>query len=99
MCFIVPDYGIGYKWNPQLIDIIVGDTVSWQWLVPTYVTGIGYTVLQTADADSVDYDGTGFRAGPRSAQGRINIYVYLALLDKCDTVLGMGPQLSMCKHA
>ena len=73
MCFfIVTDYGIGYKWNPQLIDIIVGDTVSWQWLVPTYVTGIGYTVLQTADADSVEYDGSGFRAGPRSAQGKKN---------------------------
>ena len=45
----------------------------WQWPVPTYVTGIGYTVLQTADADSVEYDGSGFRAGlPRSAQGKGN---------------------------
>ena len=66
---MIVDYGKGYKWNPQWVELTVGDTVAWEWLVPTYVTGIGYTIQQTADEDSVDYDGEGFIAGPRSAQG------------------------------
>ncbi|XP_071828580.1 fibrocystin-L-like isoform X3 [Apostichopus japonicus] len=56
-------YGVGYQWNPQVLNIQAGDTVAWEWAVPTYVVGIKYTVQQTANADSNTYDGTGFYAG------------------------------------
>ncbi|XP_033119895.1 fibrocystin-L-like [Anneissia japonica] len=67
------DYGVGYKWDPQVLDIIAGDTVMWQWSTPALVESVGFTVQQTADADSVEYDGHGFYAGPRSKSGK---YLY-----------------------
>ena len=66
-----PDYGIGYKWNPQLVEIHAGDIVHWTWSVIDYVSGISYTVQQTADADATSYDGSGFYAGSSSTQGRL----------------------------
>ncbi|KAJ8026005.1 Fibrocystin-L [Holothuria leucospilota] len=66
-------YGVGYEWNPQVLKIRAGDTVNWEWAVPTYVVGIKYTVQQTADSDSVTYDGTGFYAG---AATNIGSYSY-----------------------
>ncbi|XP_071946022.1 fibrocystin-L-like [Antedon mediterranea] len=63
------EYGVGYKWDPQVLKIIAGDTVMWQWSTPALVDSVGYTVQQTADADSVVYDGEGFYAGSRSKSG------------------------------
>ncbi|XP_022097673.1 fibrocystin-L-like isoform X1 [Acanthaster planci] len=62
-------YGIGYKWNPQVLSVTAGDVVVWQWSVQQQVTGIGYAVMQTADADAVMYDGQGFYSGERSSDG------------------------------
>ena len=67
--FFFTDYGSGYKWDPQVADITVGDIVYWKWFVPTYVRGMGYTVQQTANADATGYDGSGFHAGASSTQG------------------------------
>ncbi|XP_071944840.1 fibrocystin-L-like [Antedon mediterranea] len=62
-------YGVGYKWDPQVLKIMAGDTVMWQWSTPALVDSVGYTVQQTADSDSVVYDGEGFYAGSRSKSG------------------------------
>lgn len=71
ICFILfSAYGVGYEWNPQVLKIRAGDTVNWEWAVPTYVVGIKYTVQQTADSDSVTYDGTGFYAGAATNIGK-----------------------------
>ena len=46
--------------------------MAWSWTIDPYVTGIGYAVQQTTDADSVGYDGTGFYSGGRStSSGRL----------------------------
>ncbi|XP_038070546.1 fibrocystin-L-like isoform X1 [Patiria miniata] len=62
-------YGVGYKWDPQVLYITAGDVVVWQWAVQQQVTGIGYAIMQTADADAVMYDGQGFYSGARSSNG------------------------------
>ncbi|XP_038045747.1 fibrocystin-L-like [Patiria miniata] len=62
-------YGLGYKWNPQILTITAGDVVVWQWATPGFVTGVGYSVHQTADGDSVSYDGKGFYSGTTTPEG------------------------------
>uniref|UniRef100_A0ABM0MU86 Fibrocystin-L-like n=1 Tax=Saccoglossus kowalevskii TaxID=10224 RepID=A0ABM0MU86_SACKO len=63
------DYGLGYKWSPQSITIEAGDTVLWEWGIAGYIQGISYGVQQTWDANSVEYDGSGFKTQSRSATG------------------------------
>ncbi|XP_006825958.1 fibrocystin-L-like [Saccoglossus kowalevskii] len=63
------DYGLGYKWSPQSITIEAGDTVLWEWGLPGLIKGITYGVQQTRDANSVEYDGSGFKTQSRSATG------------------------------
>jgi plastocyanin len=57
-----PEYGIGYQWQPQHLTIQVGDTVEWHW------SGSSFTVLrsvvQVANENATEYDGTGFRSEP-----------------------------------
>ncbi len=62
---------MGFKWDPQFLDVQVNDIVSWQWNALGFVNRISYTILQTADADSTSYDGSGFYAGTASADGKI----------------------------
>ncbi|XP_071793632.1 fibrocystin-L-like isoform X1 [Asterias amurensis] len=62
-------YGLGYKWNPNVLTVIAGDIVVWQWAVQKHVSGIGYAVMQTANSDAVNYDGQGFISGARSTEG------------------------------
>ena len=64
-------YGVGYRYDPPEIDIAVGDTVRWWWGVPDAVTGVSFTIQQTASEDDVTYDGIGFHAGPPTAQGML----------------------------
>ncbi|XP_054766411.2 fibrocystin-L-like [Lytechinus pictus] len=69
-------YGIGYKWNPQLVTITAGDSVTWSWTIDPYVNGIGYAVQQTANGDSVGYDGSGFYSGGRSTSSGSYTYQF-----------------------
>lgn len=62
-------YGLGYKWNPNVLTVKAGDIVVWQWAVQKHVSGIGYAVMQTANSDAVNYDGQGFISGARSTEG------------------------------
>ncbi|XP_033119893.1 fibrocystin-L-like [Anneissia japonica] len=63
------EFGVGYKWTSPNLDIMVGDVVNWQWSTPALVKSIGLTIQQTANEDSVEYDGQGFYAGERSKSG------------------------------
>ncbi|XP_072025340.1 fibrocystin-L-like [Amphiura filiformis] len=63
------EFGIGYRWNPDEIGIMVGETVCWWWSVPAAVVGKNFTVYQTACADDDVYDGVGFNAGRPTPKG------------------------------
>ncbi|KAG8441692.1 hypothetical protein GDO86_010757 [Hymenochirus boettgeri] len=55
--------GIGYAWLPARLDILLGDTVVWQWQSQLFVTGVGYRVFSVSDPSSITYDGDTFTSG------------------------------------
>ncbi|KAM4704928.1 fibrocystin-L [Rhinophrynus dorsalis] len=58
-----PVYGTGYAWSPSRLDILVGDTVVWQWKPQAFIIGIGYRVFSVSDPANVTYDGKTFISG------------------------------------
>ncbi|XP_078071648.1 PKHD1 like 1, tandem duplicate 1 [Mustelus asterias] len=55
--------GVGYKWNPSVLDISVGDTVQWQWRAPPLLQGLRYRVFSVTKPGDVSYKGSGFISG------------------------------------
>ncbi|XP_051879473.1 PKHD1 like 1, tandem duplicate 1 [Pristis pectinata] len=55
--------GVGYSWNPSILDILVGDTVHWQWEAPPLVQGLSYRVFSVSGPSEVNYKGKGFMSG------------------------------------
>ncbi|GCB76094.1 hypothetical protein scyTo_0019088, partial [Scyliorhinus torazame] len=55
--------GVGYNWNPSILDIFVGDTVRWQWKAPTLIQGLRYRVFSVSRPSDVNYKGSGFISG------------------------------------
>ncbi|XP_045717230.1 fibrocystin-L [Phyllostomus hastatus] len=63
-------HGLGYAWSPSVLNISVGDTVSWHWRAPPFLRGIGYRVFSVSSPGGVAYDGKGFTNGrEKSASG------------------------------
>ncbi len=68
--FLFSEYGEGYAWNPQTVEISQGDFVKWTWTTPDFVTGIGYTVQETDSPTATVYNSVGFTSGSvKSANG------------------------------
>ncbi|KAF3822699.1 hypothetical protein GH733_008073, partial [Mirounga leonina] len=60
----------GYAWSPSVLNISVGDTVTWHWQAHPFLRGIGYRVFSVSSPGSVIYDGKGFTNGrEKSASG------------------------------
>uniref|UniRef100_UPI00398F2CC2 PKHD1 like 1, tandem duplicate 1 n=1 Tax=Pristiophorus japonicus TaxID=55135 RepID=UPI00398F2CC2 len=55
--------GVGYDWNPSILDIYVGDTVRWQWEAPPLIQGLRYRVFTVYKPSDVTYKGNGFISG------------------------------------
>ncbi|KAM9050154.1 fibrocystin-L [Megaptera novaeangliae] len=53
-------HGLGYAWSPSVLNVSVGDTVTWHWQAHPYLRGIGYRVFSVSSPGSVIYDGKGF---------------------------------------
>ncbi|XP_045037491.2 fibrocystin-L [Desmodus rotundus] len=63
-------HGLGYAWSPSVLNISVGDTVSWRWRAPPFLRGIGYSVFSVSSPGGVAHDGKGFTNGrEKSASG------------------------------
>nr|XP_058131903.1 fibrocystin-L isoform X2 [Dasypus novemcinctus] len=63
-------YGLGYAWSPSVLNVSVGDTVTWHWQAHPFLGGIGYRVFSVSSPGSVIYDGKGFTSGrQKSASG------------------------------
>ncbi|ELK37593.1 Fibrocystin-L [Myotis davidii] len=63
-------HGLGYAWSPSVLNVSVGDTVTWHWQAHPFLTGIGYRVFSVSSPGSVTYDGKGFMNGrEKSASG------------------------------
>nr|XP_010954142.1 fibrocystin-L isoform X1 [Camelus bactrianus] len=63
-------HGLGYAWSPSVLNVSVGDTVTWHWQAHPYLRGIGYRVFSVSSPGSVIYDGKGFTNGrEKSATG------------------------------
>ncbi|XP_058524528.1 fibrocystin-L isoform X1 [Ochotona princeps] len=56
-------HGSGYAWSPSVLNVSVGDTVTWRWQAHPFLKGIGYRVFSVSSAGSVIYDGKGFTNG------------------------------------
>ncbi|XP_074660960.1 fibrocystin-L-like [Tubulanus polymorphus] len=58
-----PDFGVGYKWTPQRLNISTGDKVRWNWQPPQPDVEVEFMVCQTKTiVDEECLDG-GFRSG------------------------------------
>ncbi|TKC41541.1 hypothetical protein EI555_014575, partial [Monodon monoceros] len=67
-------HGLGYAWSPSVLNVSVGDTVTWHWQAHPYLRGIGYRVFSVSSPGSVIYDGKGFtNRREKSASGVINV--------------------------
>ncbi|XP_042639560.1 fibrocystin-L [Orycteropus afer afer] len=55
-----PEHGLGYAWSPSVLNVSVGDTVTWRWQAHPFLRGIGYRVFSVSSPGSVIYDGKGF---------------------------------------
>ncbi|XP_072425699.1 fibrocystin-L-like [Chiloscyllium punctatum] len=55
--------GVGYEWNPSTLDIVVGDTVQWQWQSPPLLQSLRYRVFSVSKPSDVNYKGSGFISG------------------------------------
>ncbi|XP_078395885.1 PKHD1 like 1, tandem duplicate 1 [Cetorhinus maximus] len=55
--------GVGYEWNPPILNIFVGDTVRWQWRAPPLIQGLRYRVFSVTKPSDVSYKGNGFISG------------------------------------
>uniref|UniRef100_A0A8D0SJH6 Fibrocystin-L n=1 Tax=Sus scrofa TaxID=9823 RepID=A0A8D0SJH6_PIG len=53
-------HGLGYAWSPSVLNVSVGDTVTWRWQADPFLRGIGYRVFSVSSPGSVIYDGRGF---------------------------------------
>ncbi|XP_012578380.1 PREDICTED: fibrocystin-L [Condylura cristata] len=63
-------HGLGYAWSPSVLNVSVGDTVTWQWQTHPFLTRIGFRVFSVSSPGSVIYDGKGFTNGrEKSASG------------------------------
>ncbi|KAK1331988.1 LOW QUALITY PROTEIN: hypothetical protein QTO34_007665 [Cnephaeus nilssonii] len=61
---------MGYAWSPSVLNVSVGDTVTWHWQAHPFLRGIGYRVFSVSSPGSVTYDGKGFMNGrEKSASG------------------------------
>ncbi|KAM7075182.1 fibrocystin-L isoform 3-T3 [Molossus nigricans] len=56
-------HGLGYAWSPSVLNVSVGDTVTWYWQAHPFLRGIGYRVFSVSSPASVTYDGKGFMNG------------------------------------
>ncbi|XP_044933989.1 fibrocystin-L [Mustela putorius furo] len=56
-------HGLGYAWSPSVLNVSVGDTVTWHWQAHPFLQGIGYRVFSVSSPGSVIYDGKGFTNG------------------------------------
>ena len=61
------DYGPGYAWSKPLLEINVGDTVTWSWRPPSGINTVVYQVVQVEDENS--FISSGFRSGFATAVG------------------------------
>ena len=65
-----------YAWDPNVLNILVGDIVVFEWEPPPYVSNMFYKVEQTPDLGS-PADGTGFSSGEASISGTIRRSKYM----------------------
>ncbi|XP_076961678.1 fibrocystin-L [Callospermophilus lateralis] len=56
-------HGLGYAWSPSVLNVSVGDTVTWHWQAHPFLRRIGYRVFSVSSPGSVIYDGKGFTNG------------------------------------
>ncbi|XP_049710533.1 fibrocystin-L isoform X3 [Elephas maximus indicus] len=64
------EHGLGYAWSPSVLNVSVGDMVTWRWQAHPFLRGIGYRVFSVSSPGSVIYDGKGFTSGrQKSASG------------------------------
>ncbi|XP_067888793.1 PKHD1 like 1, tandem duplicate 1 [Heterodontus francisci] len=55
--------GVGYNWNPLILDIVEGDTVRWQWEAPPLIENLTFRVFSVSRPSDVTYKGNGFISG------------------------------------
>ncbi|XP_053415184.1 fibrocystin-L isoform X2 [Nycticebus coucang] len=60
-------HGLGYAWSPSVLNVSVGDTVTWRWQTHPFLRGIGYRVFSVSSPGSVIYDGKGFTNGRKKS--------------------------------
>lgn len=51
--FLLPVHGLGYAWSPSVLNVSVGDTVTWRWQADPFLRGIGYRVFSVSSPGSV----------------------------------------------
>lgn len=79
--FLLPVHGLGYAWSPSVLNVSVGDTVTWRWQADPFLRGIGYRVFSVSSPGSVIYDGRGFtNRREKSASGTFLLCAFCIML-------------------
>ena len=63
------EYGRGYAWKPQVLEITAGDTVNWRWVIPDGVRHNGYAVIQVNGPSDTNTTEGGFNSGGKTPTG------------------------------
>ena len=63
------EYGLGYVWNPDELNITVGDSVRWNWYGTSFTRQL--SVQQVDSPEDTDYNGDGF-ISDSSTRGSFN---------------------------
>ncbi|KAL3885610.1 hypothetical protein ACJMK2_025660 [Sinanodonta woodiana] len=64
-----PDFGEGYAFKPNYVEVQTGDIVQWTWSTPTFVKGIVHSVHQTVNASATVNMDNGFGSPIQSHEG------------------------------
>ncbi|KAL3886657.1 hypothetical protein ACJMK2_026637 [Sinanodonta woodiana] len=64
-----PDFGEGYAFKPNYVEVQAGDIVRWTWSTPTFVNGITHSVHQTVNASAAVNMDNGFGSPIQSKDG------------------------------
>lgn len=83
MILFFPVHGSGYAWSPSVLNVSVGDTVTWRWQAHPFLKGIGYRVFSVSSAGSVIYDGKGFTNGRQKSPSGMFLFRWITHCD-CD---------------
>ncbi|XP_068236296.1 fibrocystin-L-like [Palaemon carinicauda] len=65
-------YGVGYAWEPKMLNIREGDTVSWVWTKSDPLSQLVYNVFQTSAPGIREHD-KGFTSGDPKSTGSLTM--------------------------